>query len=196
MELNKRKSLLTPASPTVWGMIHGDIDKQEDIVVMIGEKVAQAIEAFIGVELTARIKDEVIAEITPLLNEQYQPTLISGYNIKTLKGRDMLGEGDIDPLDDTDRTMLNTIDTKADKSNTYTKKQVDDLVANVEVDTANLATKQDVQDLRDTDVQTALMGMASAKNTAINADRKVDELRTYVDEQIGGIDTITEDILG
>jgi hypothetical protein len=196
MELNKRKSLLTPASPTVWGMIHGDIDKQEDIVVMIGEKVAQAIEAFIGVELTNRIKDEVIAEITPLLNEQYQPTLISGYNIKTLKGRDMLGEGDIDPLDDTDRTMLNTIDTKADKSNTYTKKQVDNLIANVEVDTTNLATKQDVQDLRDTDVQTALMGMASAKNTAINADRKVDELRTYVDEQIGGIDTITEDILG
>ena len=196
MELNKRKSLLTPASPTVWGMIHGDIDKQEDIVVMIGEKVAQAIEAFIGVELTNRIKDEVIAEITPLLNEQYQPTLISGYNIKTLKGRDMLGEGDIDPLDDTDRTMLNTIDTKADKSNTYTKKQVDNLIANVEVDTANLATKQDVQDLRDTDVQTALMGMASAKNTAINADRKVDELRTYVDEQIGGIDTMTEDILG
>lgn len=195
MELNKRKSLLTPASPTVWGMIHGDIDKQEDIVVMIGEKVAQAIEAFIGVELTNRIKDEVIAEITPLLNEQYQPTLISGYNIKTLKGRDMLGEGDIDPLDDTDRTMLNTIDTKADKSNTYTKKQVDNLIANVEVDTTNLATKQDVQDLRDTDVQTALMGMASAKNTAINADRKVDELRTYVDEQIGGIDTMTEDIL-
>lgn len=196
MELNKRKSLLTPASPTVWGMIHGDIDKQEDIVVMIGEKVAQAIEAFIGVELTNRIKDEVIAEITPLLNEQYQPTLISGYNIKTLKGRDMLGEGDIDPLDETDRTMLNTIDTKADKSNTYTKKQVDNLIANVEVDTANLATKQDVQDLRDTDVQTALMGMASAKNTAINADRKVDELRTYVDEQIGGIDTITDEILG
>lgn len=196
MELNKRKSLLTPASPTVWGMIHGDIDKQEDIVVMIGEKVAQAIEAFIGVELTSRIKDEVIAEITPLLNEQYQPTLISGYNIKTLKGRDMLGEGDIDPLDDTDRTMLNTIDTKADKSNTYTKKQVDNLIANVEVDTTNLATKQDVQDLRDTDVQTALMGMASAKNTAINADRKVDELRTYVDEQIGGIDTITDEILG
>ena len=195
MELNKRKSLLTPASPTVWGMIHGDIDKQEDIVVMIGEKVAQAIEAFIGVELTNRIKDEVIAEITPLLNEQYQPTLISGYNIKTLKGRDMLGEGDIDPLDDTDRTMLNTIDTKADKSNTYTKKQVDNLIANVEVDTANLATKQDVQDLRDTDVQAALMSSASAKNTAMNADAKVDELRTYVDEQIGGIDTMTDDIL-
>ena len=195
MELNKRKSLLTPASPTVWGMIHGDIDKQEDIVEMIGEKVAQAIEAFIGVELTNRIKDEVIAEITPLLNEQYQPTLISGYNIKTLKGRDMLGEGDIDPLDDTDRTMLNTIDTKADKSNTYTKKQVDNLIANVEVDTANLATKQDVQDLRDTDVQAALMSSSSAKNTAINADRKVDELRTYVDEQIGGIDTMTDDIL-
>ena len=195
MELNKRKSLLTPASPTVWGMIHGDIDKQEDIVEMIGEKVAQAIEAFIGVELTNRIKDEVIAEITPLLNEQYQPTLISGYNIKTLKGRDMLGEGDIDPLDDTDRTMLNTIDTKADKSNTYTKKQVDNLIANVEVDTANLATKQDVQDLRDTDVQAALMSSASAKNTAMNADAKVDELRTYVDEQIGGIDTMTDDIL-
>lgn len=163
MELNKRKSLLTPASPTVWGMIHGDIDKQEDIVVMIGEKVAQAIEAFIGVELTSRIKDDVIAEITPLLSTQYQPTLVSGNNIKTISGRSILGEGDISALEIADTT---------------------------------LATKQDVQDLRDTDVQTALMSSASAKNTAINADIKVGELRTYVDEQIGGINTITEDILG
>ena len=195
MELNKRKSLLTPASPTVWGMIHGDIDKQEDIVVMIGEKVAQAIEASIGVELTNRIKDEVIAEITPLLNEQYQPTLISGYNIKTLKGRDMLGEGDIDPLDDTDRTMLNTIDTKADKSNTYTKKQVDNLIANVEVDTSNLATKQQILDVEDS-VNGAWQRASSALYASNDAKEQIGNLRTYVDEQIGGIDTMTEDILG
>jgi hypothetical protein len=195
MELNKRKSLLTPAAPTVWGMIHGDINNQQDIVDVILSKV----EEVVGSDLIHRIKSEVIAEINPILGEaleQKQPTLVAGQNIKTLSGRSLLGDGDLDPLDNNDRTMLNTIDTKADKSNTYTKKQVDNLIANVEVDTANLATKQDVQDLRDTDVQTALMGMASAKNTAINADRKVDELRTYVDEQIGGIDTITEDILG
>jgi hypothetical protein len=195
MELNKRKSLLTPAAPTVWGMIHGDINNQQDIVDVILSKVEQVV----GSDLIHRIKSEVIAEINPILGEaleQKQPTLVAGQNIKTLSGRSLLGDGDLDPLDNNDRTMLNTIDTKADKSNTYTKKQVDNLIANVEVDTANLATKQDVQDLRDTDVQTALMGMASAKNTAINADRKVDELRTYVDEQIGGIDTITEDILG
>lgn len=195
MELNKRKSLLTPASPTVWGMIHGDISKQQDIVDRISEKVREAT----GEELTNRILGEVLTVITPMLGdalEQTQPTLVAGQNIKTLSGRSILGGGDLDPLDDNDRTMLNTIDTKADKSNTYTKKQVDDLVANVEVDTTKLATKQDVQDLRDTDVQAALMSSASAKNTAMNADAKVDELRTYVDEQLGAIDTMTDDILG
>lgn len=195
MELNKRKSLLTPAAPTVWGMIHGDIANQQDIVDMISAAVDKAV----GTDLPNRIKGEVLAEINPILGEalsQKQPTLVSGENIKSLSGRSLLGEGDLDPLDDNDRTMLNTIDTKADKSNTYTKRQVDDLVANVEVDTTNLATKQDVQDLRDTDVQTALMSSASAKNTAINANAKVDDLRTYVDEQIGGINTITDDILG
>ena len=194
MELNKRKSLLTPAAPTVWGMIHGDIGNQQDIVDRISEKVREAT----GEELTHRILGEVLAVINPMLGEaleQTQPTLVAGQNIKTLSGRSLLGGGDLDPLDDNDRTMLNTIDTKADKSNTYTMKQVDDLVANVEVDTSNLATKQDVQDLRDTDVQAALMSSASAKNTAMNADAKVDELRTYVDEQIGGIDTMTDDIL-
>jgi hypothetical protein len=194
MELNKRKSLLTPASPTVWGMIHGDINQQQDIVDRISEKVREAT----GEELTHRILGEVLTVITPMfgdLTEQKQDTLQSGVNIKTMKGRSILGGGDLDPLDDNDRTMLNTIDTKADKSNTYTKKQVDNLIANVEVDTTNLATKQDVQDLRDTDVQAALMSSASAKNTAMNADAKVDELRTYVDEQIGGIDTMTDDIL-
>ena len=196
MELNKRKSLLTPASPTVWGMIHGDIDKQQDIVEMIGEKVAQAIESFIGTDLTARIKDEVIAEITPLLNEQYQPTLISGYNIKTLKGRDMLGEGDIDPLDTTDRNLLNTIDTKADAASVYTKKQVDNLISNVEIDTSNLATKEEVINLRESEVQRALMKSDAAQNIAMSAEDKVEELKTYVDDQIGTINTMTQDIIG
>lgn len=39
MELNKRKSLLTPAAPTVWGMIHGDISKQTDINDRVKELV-------------------------------------------------------------------------------------------------------------------------------------------------------------
>ena len=106
----------------------------------------------------------------------------------------MLGEGDIDPLDDTDRTMLNTIDTKADKSNTYTKKQVDDLVANVEVDTSNLATKQEILDVEDS-VNGAWQRASSALYASNDTKEEVANLRTYVDEQIGGINTMTEEIL-
>ena len=153
MELNKRKSLLTPASPTVWGMIHGDIDKQTDIVNLIDS-----------------IKTEVITEVNLLLADamgQTQPVLVTGKNIKSLKGRSLLGAGDIDPLDDGDRALLQKVDTKADASSVYTKRQVDDLVSNIEVDTTNLATKSELQDLKDT-----------------------------VDNQIGAIDTMTDDILG
>lgn len=191
MELNKKKSLLTPAAPTVWGMIHGDIEKQSDIVEMIGEMVNNAVE----VDLVDKIKAEVFAEITPLLVDNYQPIMVSGYNIKTLKGRDLLGEGDIDPLDEGDRMLLETIDTKADADNTYTKKQVDKLLANVEVDTTNLVTKEEFTDLREGEIQTALMASDSARNIASNAQRLVGELRTYVDEQLGAIDTMTDDIL-
>lgn len=194
MELNKRKSLLTPAAPTVWGMIHGDISKQQDIVDKISESAAEAVTD----ELTHRVKSEVLAVINPMLGElveQTQPRLESGVNIKTLKGRSLMGEGDLDPLDEGDRMLLETIDTKADKSTTYTKTQVDNLIDNVEIDTSNLATKQDVQDLRDSDVQRALMKSDYAQNVAMSANTRVSELRTYVDEQIGGINTITEDIL-
>lgn len=191
MELNKKKSLLTPAAPTVWGMIHGDIEKQSDIVEMIGEMVNNAVE----VDLVDKIKAEIFAEITPLLVDNYQPIMVSGYNIKTLKGRDLLGEGDIDPLDEGDRMLLETIDTKADADNTYTKKQVDKLLANVEVDTTNLVTKEEFTDLREGEIQTALMASDSARNIASNAQRLVGELRTYVDEQLGAIDTMTDDIL-
>lgn len=196
MELNKRKSLLTPAAATVWGMIYGDIDKQKDIVDMIGDKVGDAIKSFMTADLISQIKEEVIEDITPLLNEQYQPMLVSGYNIKTLKGRDMLGEGDIDPLDEGDRMLLDTIDTKADASSVYTKIQVDDLISNVEVDTTNLATKEELNGLRDGDVWKALYNSSEAKNVAYSTIDTVNELRTYVDEQIGGIDTITDEILG
>lgn len=194
MELNKRKSLLTPAAPTVWGMIHGDIGNQQDIVDRISEKVREAT----GEELTHRILGEVLAVINPMLGEaleQTQPMLITGYNIKSLKGRSMLGEGDLDPLDDNDRTMLNNIETKADKSNTYTKKQVDDLVANVEVDTSNLATKQEILDVEDS-VNGAWQRATSALYASNDTKDEVANLRTYVDDQIGGINTITEDILG
>ena len=194
MELNKRKSLLTPAAPTVWGMIHGDIGNQQDIVDRISEKVREAT----GEELTNRILGEVLTVITPMLGEaleQTQPTLVAGQNIKTLSGRSILGGGDLDPLDDNDRTMLNTIDTKADKSNTYTMKQVDNLIANVEVDTSNLATKQQILDVEDS-VNGAWQRASSALYASNDAKEQIGNLRTYVDEQIGGINTMTEDILG
>lgn len=46
MEFNKRKSLLTPAAPTVWGMIHGDIDNQKDILEKIDAAVKSELEDF------------------------------------------------------------------------------------------------------------------------------------------------------
>lgn len=193
MELNKRKSLLTPAAPTVWGMIHGDITNQQDIIDRITEKVREAT----GEELTHRILGEVLAVINPMLGEaleQTQPMLITGYNIKSLKGRSILGEGDLDPLDDNDREMLAAIDYKADKSNTYTMKQVDDLVANVEVDTSNLATKQEILDVEDS-VNGAWQRASSALYASNDTKEEVANLRTYVDEQIGGINTMTEEIL-
>lgn len=194
MELNKRKSLLTPAAPTVWGMIHGDINNQQDIVDRISEKVEEAV----GDELTHRVLSEVLAVINPMLGEvveQTQPRLVAGENIKTLKGRSMLGEGDIDPLDETDRNMLTNIELKADRATTYTKREVDDIVETVKIDDTKLATKEELQSLRDTEVQRALMKSDTAQNVALAAEDKIKDLRTYVDEQIGGIDTITDDIL-
>ena len=156
MELNKRKSLLTPAAPTVWGMIHGDISKQQDLVDVITERL----EDIAGSGLANKIKDDILAEITPLLDEalsQKQQTLKSGVNIKTLKGRSILGEGDLDSLDETDRQTLETLE--------Y-------------------------------DTQRALQKSDFAQNRSNEANMRVSELQTYVDEQIGGINTITEDILG
>lgn len=126
MELNKRKSLLTPASPTVWGMIHGDISKQQDLI----DKINDAVE---GVEV----------DLTGYATEAY----------------------------------------------------VDEAISNVEVDTSNLATKQELENLKSNEVQTALSKSDAALTTANSAEQKITELRTYVDEQIGGIDTMTDDIL-
>ena len=206
-ELNRRKSLLTPAAPTAWGMIYGDIDKQQDVVDKIQEKVEEAT----GEELTNRVIGETIVVVNEMLGEVVettQPRLQSGVNIKTMKGRSILGEGDIDPLDEGDRMLLETIETKADKATTYTKvevndlfanvykkTEVNDLIANIKFDTSDLATKQELQDLRNTDIQTALTKSDAAQNTANSAEQKITELRTYVDTQIGEINTITEDIL-
>lgn len=195
MELNKKKSLLTPAAPTVWGMIHGDIDKQTDIVEMIDN-----------------IKTELITEVNLLLADamgQTQPVLVTGKNIKSLKGRSLLGAGDIDPLDAGDRALLQKVDMKADVTSVYTKRQVDDLVSNIEVDTTNLATKEELTDLREGEIQTALIKSDAAQNIAATVNNKVTDLETSVNEQfstvneqfasiesqIGAIDTMTDDIL-
>lgn len=156
MELNKRKSLLTPASPTCWGQIHGDISKQSDLVDAISEQVKEAV----GDDLLNELKSQILAEINPLINEityTTQPKLETGVNIKSLKGRSILGEGDLDPLDENDRM---TID--------------------------NLSN----------DTQSALQKSSTAQNIALSASNSVDELRGYVVEQIGGINTITDDIIG
>lgn len=113
MELNKRKSLLTPASPTVWGMIYGEICRQQDIVDMISDTISD---------------------------------------------------------------------------NTYTKAEVDDMLANIDVDadTSQFAKKTELDNV-----------LASAYSyTASEVMRFYQGAIDYVDSQIGEINTITEDILG
>ena len=156
MELNKRKSLLTPASPTCWGQIHGDIRKQSDLVDAISEQVKEAV----GSDLINSIKSEILAEINPMIGditETTQPRLETGVNIKSLKGRSILGEGDLDPLDENDRMTITNLES---------------------------------------DTQSALQKSNTAQSIAVSASNSVDELRIYVDEQIGGINTITDDIIG
>ena len=149
MELNKRKSLLTPAAPTVWGMIHGDIGKQQDLI----DKINSAVEG-VEVDLTGYATEDWVKQ--------------QGYL--------------------TEHQSL---------ANYYTKSEVDEAISNieVEVDTSSLATKQELQNLKNNEVQTALSKSDAALTTANSAEQKITELRTYVDEQIGGIDTMTDDIL-
>ena len=149
MELNKRKSLLTPATPTAWGMIHGDISNQQDLI----DKINSAVEG-VEVDLTGYATESWVKE--------------QGY-----------------------LTEHQSLD------NYYTKSEVDEAISNieVEVDTSNLATKQELQNLKNNEVQTALSKSDTALTTANSAEQKITELRTYVDEQIGGIDTMTDDIL-
>lgn len=150
MELNKRKSLLTPAAPTVWGMIHGDISNQQDLI----DKINSAVEGVeVDVDLTGYATESWVKE--------------QGYL--------------------TEHQSL---------ANYYTKSEVDEAISNIEVDTSDLATKQELQNLKNNEVQTALSKSDAAQNTANSAEQKIAELRTYVDEQIGGIDTMTDDILG
>lgn len=62
MELNKRKSLLTPASPTVWGMIHGDISKQQDLIDTINDAV-KGVEVDLTGYATEAYVDEAISNV-------------------------------------------------------------------------------------------------------------------------------------
>jgi hypothetical protein len=86
MELNKRKSLLTPASPTVWGMIHGDISKQQDLI----DKINDAVE---GVEVDTsnlatkeEIQNTYIPQMENYVNEQVGETNIILDNMSNTLG--------------------------------------------------------------------------------------------------------------
>ena len=120
MELNKRKSLLTPAAPTVWGMIHGDIDNQQDVVDKINNVV---------------------------------------------------------------KSEIDNIDVNVDLSDYYTKDEVDYKISNIDItaDLTGYATESWVKQQGYITEHQDLTGYATLE---------------YVDNQIGAINTITEDILG
>ena len=163
MELNKRKSLLTPASPTAWGMIHGDISNQQDIIEKIGEIVKTELE-------NSDITDDV--DLTGYATENWVKE--QGY--------------------------LTEHQSLADY---YTKDEVDTAIENVEVDLTGYATESWVtqqgyikehQSLDDyytkSEVDTAI------DNIEFDVDLTGYATIEYVNEQIGEINTITEDILG
>lgn len=153
MELSKRKSLLTPAAPTVWGMIYGDISKQKDIVEKIDAAVKSELEDF-----------EVDVDLSDYYTKSEIDAALENIDV------DLTGYA-------TEDWVNENLQTKADKSNTYTKTEVDDLIGNINIDTSELATKEELQVV------------------ATSVENGVAELRGYVDDQIGVINIITEDIL-
>lgn len=74
-----------------------------------------------------------------------QDTLVSGTNIKTINGNPILGEGDMSVGS---ITSVDTGDILDDVDVRYaTEQYVDDAIANVDVDTDNLATKEELETL-------------------------------------------------
>lgn len=139
MELNKRKSLLTPASPTVWGMIHGDIGKQQDLI----DKINSAVE---GVEV----------DLTGYATEAY----------------------------------------------------VDEAISNVDIDTSNLATKEEIQNTYIPQMENYVneqvgetnIILDNMSNTLGNMDTNIyditHQMRVMLEyTRMEEIDTITDDIL-
>lgn len=185
MELNKKKSLLTPAAPTVWGMIHGDISKQQDLI----DKINSAVEG-VEVDLESWVKEQGYLTEHQSLADYYTKNEVDTAieNVEV----DLTGYATEDWV-----KKQNYLTEHQSLANYYTKSEVDEAISNieVEVDTSNLATKQELQNLKNNEVQTALSKSDAALTTANSAEQKITELRTYVDEQIGGIDTMTDDIL-
>lgn len=192
MELNKRKSLLTPASPTAWGMIHGDISNQQDLI----DKINSAVEGVeVDVDLTGYATESWVKEQGYLTEHQ---SLADYYTKDEVDTAIENVEVDVDLTGYATEDWVkkqNYLTEHQSLANYYTKSEVDEAISNIEVDTSDLATKKEVQDLKNNEVQTALMKSDAAQNTANSAEQKITELRIYVDEQIGGIDTMTDDIL-
>lgn len=134
-ELNRRKSLLTPAAPTAWGMIYGDIEKQTDIIEKINDIVKSS-----NVDLTGYATETWVEE--------------QGYITEHQSLEDY-----------------------------YTKSEVDDKIDNIEVD----------GDLTGYATESWVKQQGYLTETEMN-DKYTTEMKNYVNEQIGGTNTILDNM--
>ena len=126
---------------------------------------------------------------TTQLNSK-QDELVSGTNIKTINGQSLLGSGNI-------TIEGGTGGSGTDLSNYYTKGEVDGLISNLDTSVAeNYYTILEVDELVES-VEPDLTGYATETWVGNHYQTKGDYATTsYVDTQIGNINTILENIIG
>lgn len=168
MEFNKRKSLLTPAAPTVWGMIYGDIDNQKDI----SDKISDMVDKAVGVDLSNKIKGEIYTDLNPTLDTFATKESLNETNTEVSSVIVVANEAYTQA--ESALTLANNAVKPTDMENVYIpqiKKYIDDQIVEVE---------GVVND-----------GILEVNNNLVNY-----ATLEYVNTQIGAIDTITQDILG
>ena len=168
MELNKRKGLLNPASPTAWGMIHGDISNQQDLI----DKINSAVEG-VEVDLTGYATEDWVKKQNYLTEHQSLADYYTKSEVDTA-----ISNVEVDLTGYATENWVkkqNYLTEHQSLADYYTKSEVDEAISNIEVDvdTSSLATKQELQNLKNNEVQTALSKSEAAQNTANSAEQKI-----------------------